>query len=426
MVYAEADRGEFVRTKAGVAAATIAQHLEAGDDIRLNECDILGKLTFPDTAQGIISIENCRFEHVIFRETCFLDSVTMSNCYFHGETEFWGVEFNAAASFQGSKFHSRPIFIFASFHDGSDFEYCRFEYGATFFGATFEGNAVFSKAVFHWTANFRNAKFYGKGIIGVGDPTGALVIGEASVSFYHTSFDTVCFANSNLGSAIFEPRGLSDYSMSTLAVAKSLRNLQYFSTADELTTLRKYFREHQHRQKEREITCALERQNQPLIERLLFDWLFEYGSNLARPFKIVFCYIFPICFAFYFLVFRFRIARGVLVTVTLEDDTSHESKTIRKRIAPYDITAHGRLSYVRAWLWREFKIVCVTVFYTLLNTFNLGFRDFDFGRWLRLILPWKVDFQSVGLVKTISGLQAIFSILLMAFGLLFYFGRFFD
>lgn len=428
MVYAETDRGEFVRTKAGVAAATIAQHLEAGDDIRLNECDILGKLSFHDTAKGIVVFENCRFEHVIFfRETCFLDTVTMSNCYFHGETEFWGVEFKAAAGFQGSIFHSRPIFIHSSFLDRSDFEHCQFEHGAEFHAATFEGSTIFTRAVFHRIANFSYASFHGKDYVFVPSPTGGLIVGEASVSFYHSTFDTAEFGGANLNSAIFEPHTLSDYSMSTLAKAKSLRNLQYFSTSNELTAVRKYFREHHHRQKEREITCALSRFNPHRLETILFDLPFEYGSNLARPFKVVFG-IFAVCSLIYFVIFHRRKGSGVLVIQSqpTRNGKNKNYETNPFRIQPDDVTRHHGLRRIIAYIWREIKLAAYAVFFSLLSTFNLGFRDIDFGRWLRLILPKKTDFQPFGWVRTISGLQAILSILLMGFGLLFYFGRFFD
>ncbi|HWR83813.1 MAG TPA: pentapeptide repeat-containing protein [Candidatus Deferrimicrobium sp.] len=392
----------FADSGKAFSADTIVALLREGVPLQLWACTIKGELEFHETVRTPLVVDNCVFrDRVDFSRTMFCQRVELS-----------GSQFDTMVSFKECKLQE------------CDFSGARFRYRASF------ENAVFRRIAKQTTARF----FFN-------DPPAYLDFDDAKflsvISFEGVAPDTTSFLRSvfsgrmalrfqNPEVVYFEPRKISEDGMHSLARATGLRNLRYIDNAAPLAKLRRFFRENGYRQQEREITCALERHDQGILKKMVFDWPFEYGSNLARPFKIVWYYMFPICCAFYNLVFRFRIARGVLVSITLDDDTTVEPKSIRKRIGPYDVSPRGGASYARVWLWREFKMCCVAIFYGFLNTFNLGFRDFDFARWVRIVMPWKLDFQPVGLVRTISGLQAIFSVLLMAFGLLFYFGRFFD
>ena len=61
-----------------------------------------------------------------------------------------------------------------------------------------------------------------------------------------------------------------------------------------------------------------------------------------------------------------------------------------------------------------------------MSTFNIGFKEFNFGRWIRLLQPRDFDIKAVGWARVVSGIQALVSVGLLALSLLSYFGRPFE
>jgi hypothetical protein len=61
-----------------------------------------------------------------------------------------------------------------------------------------------------------------------------------------------------------------------------------------------------------------------------------------------------------------------------------------------------------------------------MSTFNIKFRDIDFGRWIKLLTVKEYNIRGVGWVRTISGAQALLCVYLIALLLITYFGRPFE
>ena len=57
-----------------------------------------------------------------------------------------------------------------------------------------------------------------------------------------------------------------------------------------------------------------------------------------------------------------------------------------------------------------------------MSTFNIGFRQWNFGRWIRLVMPQEFDIKADGWLRVVSGLQSLLSVGLLALALLSYFG----
>jgi hypothetical protein len=55
--------------------------------------------------------------------------------------------------------------------------------------------------------------------------------------------------------------------------------------------------------------------------------------------------------------------------------------------------------------------------------FNIGFRDINFGRWLRLMTRQEFDMKAEGLPRVVAGVQSLISVGLLALAVLTYFGR---
>ena len=80
-------------------------------------------------------------------------------------------------------------------------------------------------------------------------------------------------------------------------------------------------------------------------------------------------------------------------------------------------TAIQRLksSWFTAPLW--------ALYFSILSTFQIGWRDFNLGTWIERLQSTEYVLRSSGWIRCVSGLQAIISVYLFAIWILTYFGR---
>jgi hypothetical protein len=64
-----------------------------------------------------------------------------------------------------------------------------------------------------------------------------------------------------------------------------------------------------------------------------------------------------------------------------------------------------------------------SAYFSLLSAFQIGFREFSVGTWLARAQPYPFALEATGWVRTLSGLQSLLSLYLLAMWLLTYFGR---
>ena len=64
--------------------------------------------------------------------------------------------------------------------------------------------------------------------------------------------------------------------------------------------------------------------------------------------------------------------------------------------------------------------------FSLMSAFNIGLRDLDFGSWIRMLRTREYEIRPTGWVRTVSGVQALFSVYLFALWALTCFGRPFE
>jgi hypothetical protein len=83
-------------------------------------------------------------------------------------------------------------------------------------------------------------------------------------------------------------------------------------------------------------------------------------------------------------------------------------------------------SYARRTLRREWRLLRNALFFSLMSTVNIGFRDINFGRWLRMLTKREYDIKPVGWARTMSGIQSLLSVYLIALWVLTYFGHPFE
>jgi uncharacterized protein YjbI with pentapeptide repeats len=235
------------------------------------------------------------------------------------------------------------------------------------------------------------------------------------------------FFEPDLTNAVFSVRELPE--MAGLSNAHGLRNLRWRRLPDKIVLLRKSFSDLGLRQQEREVICALRRHDQHWLERLAFDFTSQWGSDLERPITI-FLYLYLIASISYWLFTLFGRSSGirvieqrhVLVTAVITSPTSPSvnTKTVYYSIHMKDKTLEdvGHFALAR---WKRLKVIRLfgwSLFFAGLSAFNIGFRDINFGRWLRLLTRKHLDLQPYGWVRVVSGIQALLSVYLLALWIL--------
>src|SRR5207237_8977041 len=107
----------------------------------------------------------------------------------------------------------------------------------------------------------------------------------------------------------------------------------------------------------------------------------------------------------------------------------HDDWSTQGRVARISVP---RIGHLRCLLWllqlfqREFLLLRTSMFFSLMSAFNIGFRDINFGRWLRLLTRQEFDIKAVGWARVVAGWQSLISVFLIALWVLTYFGRPFD
>lgn len=73
-----------------------------------------------------------------------------------------------------------------------------------------------------------------------------------------------------------------------------------------------------------------------------------------------------------------------------------------------------------------FRVVGVAFYFSLLSAFAIGWRELNVGNWLTRTQRREYALRATGWVRTVSGIQALISVYLVALWALTYFGRPFE
>src|SRR5271157_5372833 len=229
----------------------------------------------------------------------------------------------------------------------------------------------------------------------------------------------------HLSGAIFEPKSLP--TSVSIAYADGLELMTYRSNPSALTQLRKQFQDAGYREQERAITCALNRRQAELdpfidrwFKRVAFDLTCQYGFSPGRPLRIV--GLLWLLFSIVYAVFMHGPGKsGIYLVGTRLWRGKSNTQAIQIRPRALPAAKWWKLPFL--WLRREWRVLRAAMFFSLMSAFNIGFRDINFGRWLRLLTKREYDLKAVGWARTVSGFQSLLSVYLIALWVLSYFGR---
>ena len=280
-------------------------------------------------------------------------------------------------------------------------------------------------------------------------------------------------SGADLFSAVFEPKSLPE--LRGIAAAKNLQDLTYRSNPDALSQLRKLFQDSGFRQQERKITYALrksgldrdEKQARDLLlscgpafmlsaneirvreslrkvcenkywyteftaiwvnsrfSTFFFDWTCKYGMQPSRCVWII-LWVWLICSVFYSVLIHSTGRSGLLRIYNPGPERLPGQIQMVEPIRPRPLGSRGIFRTIGKGVLREWSVFRTSMFFSLMSAFNLGFREINFGRWLRMLTREEFDIKAVGWARVVAGVQSLISFYMVVLWVLTYFGRPFE
>jgi hypothetical protein len=204
--------------------------------------------------------------------------------------------------------------------------------------------------------------------------------------------------------------------------------MKYKTNPDALIKIRKRFQDEGLTRQEREITYALNRSRTQLdrgVERwfriIAFDLTCQYGMSPGRPLRII--AVSWAIFSFLYIVLQ-HLGRHFRIVIRRIYPRRERAREAPMRPAPHSMIPKGKR--LRAWLRFERRTISAMLFFSLVNAFSLGYKEFSVGQWLRMLTTREYELKAVGWVRTLAGIQSLVTIYLFALWILTYFGRPFD
>lgn len=244
----------------------------------------------------------------------------------------------------------------------------------------------------------------------------------------------------DLEDAYYEPR--HNPPVSSIARADGLDSMRWLQNSEPIYALRKSLLDAGFVRQARQVNAAIHRHNQSWLERFVFDWTCEWGANWSRPLAIA-AVLSLLCTFIYWIGMHFHTKSGLYLAATGERIATARGKErifrieVRpSRTAPatdqleLDLEpkpqARETVTKLRQRLRWEMNALGTAFLFSLMSVFNIGFREFNFGRWIRMLQTHEFDIRARGWMRTVSGVQSLIGVALVALSLLSYFGHPFD
>ena len=239
---------------------------------------------------------------------------------------------------------------------------------------------------------------------------------------HNTGLKNVKFTSSTLTNVLFQPKSDSLPIISSIVLSKNLSSMYYKSNVQGLVQLRKAFRDAGFRDQEREITYAIKHtETKQLLEggffekldasfRLIFfDWTTNWSLNPGKA-LIVLVSLTGFFFFFYLVALQAPEPRNGIWRYRFED-------------RPIDVDQPDKALVHFENFW---KTVSIAMYFSILSAFHFGWRDLNVGNWVVRLQFTEYTLRATGWVRTVSGIQSLISVYLVAIWALTYFGRPFE
>jgi uncharacterized protein YjbI with pentapeptide repeats len=246
--------------------------------------------------------------------------------------------------------------------------------------------------------------------------------------------------NADLTGAVYEPTNGS--TAIGVAFSNGLGYLEFIGNPTQIYLLRKALSDSGFVHQAKLLTAAIHRHGETTLEQLLFDWTCGWGSDWLMPLKLVLLLFFFCSLVYWVGIHSGKKGELYVVSTGQRIATSGSRVHIRRIrvIRPRRLSAKNRrmlgsqpvtfrktqLRSYYARLRGETSALGTAILFSLLTVFNIGFHDFNFGRWIRILQPREFDIRPRGWMRTMSGIQSVLGLFLVALSLLSYFGHPFE
>jgi hypothetical protein len=267
---------------------------------------------------------------------------------------------------------------------------------------------------------------------------------------------TGAYLDTDLDSVVLELKPGRLPNVPSLALAKNLFKLQYAVSPHSLVELREAFRKAGMRREEREVTYAIRHEERMRANALesVFNWfLFElptaYGMEPGRAlmFLAALVGLFAIPYTVMLRPSKCKDGPRPLSSVVIEGERAQlcwpvpagiwavrlgdgihkwgddqpvllTTEFVFPRARPID-APHGPAVH---WF-----LACIAgLYFSALSSFQMGWRELNVGTWMTRLQPREYTIRATGWVRTVSGIQSLMSVYLLALWVLTYFGRPFE
>jgi hypothetical protein len=229
-----------------------------------------------------------------------------------------------------------------------------------------------------------------------------------------TNLTDTILTNVDLTNSVFEPTAVPP--ASAFQYARGLKTLRWSESPEGLILLRNVFKNAGLREQEREVTYALMRSYRKKIGGLegqlmygLFEATTDWGMSPARPLKLLLALI-PAFAIAYMLAVAAPSKHGAVWRLWEQDRVCKDT---------------GQDEPERL-MERGYRLPLYALAFSVLSAFHIGWRDLNVGTWITRLNPSEYALRATGWVRTVSGIQSLISVYLLALAVLTYFGRPFD
>lgn len=157
------------------------------------------------------------------------------------------------------------------------------------------------------------------------------------------------------------------------------------------------------------------------LNELVFGWTFQYGMNPVRPLYIIGA-LWLLCSILYVIIIETcRRSAIFLVCRRLRRDGTLIIR--RRRIVHKPLKSGTWMQRIYGTVTREFMIWRLALFFSLMSALNIGIQELHFGKWLKLLTTREYELEAGHWARTLSGAQALLSVLMLALSIWALFGQ---
>lgn len=232
--------------------------------------------------------------------------------------------------------------------------------------------------------------------------------------------------NANLKEALYEPQSGTLPEILGLRSAKNLEMMRFEKSPHALEDLRREFKKVGYKEQERQITYAIKRSEhlnarergdliEPFFNYVFFDLPVVYGLRPGQALWILVSLIPGFALFYGVAIWKHFRHHGLYrlwpqERIETRGNEAEMADAVKLERLPRD--------------WRH--ALRYAVYFSVLSAFHIGWRELNVGNWISRLQFGTYTLQATGWVRTLSGLQSLISVYLLAMWALTYFGRPFE